>query len=53
MNKNTGIANGVTILGVTGMLIIAGFSLPVSLAILGATTVGCGYLTVKQDKEGK
>lgn len=53
MNKNTTIANGVTILGVTGMLIIAGFSLPVSLSILGSTTAGCVYLTAKQDKEGK
>lgn len=48
MNKNTAVANLVTIGGVTVMLAIAGFSLPVSLGILGITTVGCGYVTMKE-----
>lgn len=46
-------ANAVTLAGVTGMLVIAGLSLPVSLAIIGATTVGCGYLTVKHNENTK
>ena len=45
MNKNTLIANTTTILGVAGMLPIAGFSLPVSAAILATTTAGCISLT--------
>ena len=45
--NNTMIANIVTIGGVTAMLGIAGFSLPISLTILGVTTLGCGYLTIK------
>ena len=48
--NNTTVANLVTIGGVTLMLGIAGFSLPISLAVLGATTVGCAYLTSKEGK---
>ena len=48
--KNTWIANIVTILGVIGMLLIAGFSLPVSLCILGVTIAGCTYLTTNENK---
>lgn len=50
MTKNTTLANIITIGGVTLMLGIAGFSLPVSLAFIGATTLGCAYLTKKEDK---
>ena len=48
MNKNTLIANTTTILGVAGMLAIAGFSLPVSAAILATTTAGCISLTKRE-----
>lgn len=51
MKENkTMVANLTTMGGVTLMLGIAGFSLPISLAILGVTTLGCAYLTTK-DKE--
>lgn len=43
--KNTWIANIVTILGVTGMLLIAGFNIWISSLILGGTVIGCAYLT--------
>lgn len=43
--KNTWIANIVTILGVIGMLLIAGFNIWVSSLILGGTVIGCAYLT--------
>lgn len=48
--NNTTVANLVTIGGVTLATIIAGFTLPVSLGIIGATTMGCAYLTYKEDK---
>ena len=49
MNRNTMIANGVTI-GVIGLcLAIAQFPLAATISILGATVVGCVYLT-KKDK---
>jgi hypothetical protein len=48
--NNTTVANLATIGGVTLMLGIAGFSLPISLAILGVTTAGCAYLTYKEGK---
>lgn len=52
MKENkTMVANLITIGGVTAMLSIAGFSLPISLAILGATTLGCSYLTIKDEEE--
>ena len=37
-----------TLTGVTGMLLIAGFSLPVSGIILGGTALGCYHLTKKE-----
>lgn len=46
--NNTQIANLVTIGGVSVMLGIAGFALPISLTVLGATTLGCAYLTTKK-----
>lgn len=46
--NNTQIANLVTIGGVSVMLGIAGFTLPISLTVLGATTLGCAYLTTKK-----
>ena len=49
MNKNT-IANITTISGVTGMLLIAGFSIPVNLTILSLTTLSCAYLSLRGDK---
>ena len=49
MNKNTMIANGVTVGGVAICLAIAQFPLAVSISVLGATVVGCVYLT-KKDK---
>ena len=49
MNKNTMIANGVTVGGVAICLAIAQFPLVVTISILGATVVGCVYLT-KKDK---
>ena len=52
MKENkTMVANLITIGGVTLMLGVAGFTLPVSLTILGATTLGCGYLTTKDERE--
>mgnify|MGYP001280936262 FL=1 len=50
MSKNTIIADVVTMGGITACTIIAGFSLPVSLGIIGATTIGCAYLTYKEGK---
>ena len=47
MNKNTTIANIVTIGGVGLCLGIAQLPLIASIAILAATTAGCGYLTIK------
>lgn len=51
MSKNTIIADAATILGITACTAIAGFSLPVSLGIIVATAVGCGYLSVKEEKK--
>lgn len=48
--NNTTVANLVTIGGVTLATVIAGFTLPVSLGIIGATTMGCAYLTYKEGK---
>ena len=47
MNKNTVIANGVTIGGVAICLAIAQLPLVATISILGATVVGCVYLTNK------
>ena len=47
MNKNTMIANGVTVGGIGLCLAIAQFPLVVSISVLGATVVGCVYLTNK------
>ena len=47
MNKNTMIANGVTIGGIGLCLAIAQLPLAATIAILGATVVGCVYLTNK------
>lgn len=49
MDKNTMIANGITIGGVAICLAIAQFPLVATISILGATVVGCVYLT-KKDK---
>ena len=48
--NNTTVANLVTVAGITLATIIAGFSFPVSLSIIGATALGCGYLTYKEGK---
>lgn len=48
--NNTTVANLATIGGITVATIIAGFSFPVSLSIIGATTLGCAYLTYKEGK---
>lgn len=50
MMNNTTVANLVTVGGITLATMIAGFSFPVSLSIIGATTIGCAYLTYKEDK---
>ena len=50
MNKNTMIANGVTVGGIGLCLAIAQLPLAATISILGATVVGCVYLT---NKEGK
>lgn len=47
MNKNTTIANVVTIGGVGLCLGIAQLPLIASVGIMALTTVGCGYLTIK------
>lgn len=47
MNKNTMIANGVTVGGIAICLAIAQFPLAATISILGATVVGCVYLTNK------
>ena len=49
MNKNTMIANGVTIGGIGLCLAIAQLPLATTISILGATVAGCIYLT-KKDK---
>ena len=50
MDKNTIIANGATIIGVGLCLAIAQLPAGASIAILGATAIGCGYLTNKEKK---
>lgn len=45
---STEFANLLTIGGVSLMLGIANFALPVSLAIIGVTTIGCAILTEKE-----
>ena len=47
MNKNTMIANGVTVGGVGLCLAITQLPLVATISILGATMVGCVYLTNK------
>ena len=47
MNKNTVIANGVTIGGIGLCLAIAQLPLAATISILGATVAGCVYLTNK------
>lgn len=47
MNKNTIIANTVTIGGVALCLAIAQLPLAFNIAVMAATEVGCGYLTNK------
>ena len=47
MKKNTMIANGVTVGGVWLWLAIAKLPLVATISILGATVVGCVYLTNK------
>ena len=47
MNKNTMIANGVTVGGIGLWLAIAQLPLVTTISILGATVVGCVYLTNK------
>ena len=49
MNRNTVIANGVTIGGIGLCLAIAQLPLVATISILGATVVGCVCLT-KKDK---
>ena len=50
MNKNTMIANGVTVGGIGLCLAIAQLPFWYSVAVLVATGVGCTYLTNKSDK---
>ena len=47
MNKNAMIANGVTVEGIGLCLAIAELPLVATISILGATVVGCVYLTNK------
>ena len=47
MNRNTMIANGVTVGGIGLCLAIAQLPLVASISILGATVAGCVYLTNK------
>ena len=47
MNKNTMINNGVTVGGIGVCLAIAQLPLAATISILGATVVGCVYLTNK------
>ena len=47
MNKNTMIANGITVGGISLCLAIAQLPLVATISILGATVVGCAYLTSK------
>ena len=47
MNKNTMIANGVTVGGIRLSLAMAQLPLVATISILGATVVGCIYLTNK------
>ena len=49
MNRNTVIANGVTVGGIGLCLAIAQLPLVATISILGATVAGCVYLT-KKDK---
>lgn len=48
--NNTTVAILSTIGGITLATIIAGFSYPVSMGIIAATTIGCAYLTYKEGK---
>ena len=47
MNKNTMIANGITVGGIGLCLAIAQLPLAATISILGATVAGCVYLTNK------
>ena len=47
MNKNTMIANGVTVGGIGLCLAIAQLPLVATISILGATVLGCVYVTNK------
>ena len=47
MDKNTMIANGITIGGIGLCLAIAQLPLVATISILGATVAGCAYLTNK------
>ena len=49
MNRNTMIANGVTVGGIGLCLAIAQLPLVATISILGVTVAGCVYLT-KKDK---
>ena len=49
MNKNTMIANGVTVGGIGLCLAIAQLPLVATISILGATVAGCIYLTNKDE----
>ena len=50
MNKNTMIANGVTIGGIGLCLAIATLPAWFNIAVMTSTVVGCCYLTNKEDK---
>ena len=53
-SEKTTLANGISLAGITGMLAIAGFSLPVTLGFLSATVAGLTVLTIRENhKEGK
>lgn len=48
MNKNTLIANSVTIGGIALCLGIAQLPLAFNIAVMAITGIGCGYLTNKE-----
>ena len=50
MDKNTIIANAVTIIGVATCLTIAQLPISWCIGIMAATGLGCGYLTNKENK---
>lgn len=50
MNRNTMIANGVTVGGIGLCLAIASLPIWFNILVMGSAVVGCCYLTKKEDK---